>query len=79
MSGIRAIDNGTRYDITGNLRRLTRDIENGEISPRDVVIVATETTEMNKSATIILRHYGNGTIEDIHWMLSTAKNRIEPS
>lgn len=38
-SGLRRIDQGTRYDITGRLRSLARRIENGEYGDvRGVVI-----------------------------------------
>ena len=36
---LRAIDQGTRYDITGNLRRLTRAIERGDYGKLDHVII----------------------------------------
>jgi hypothetical protein len=76
---LRVINQGTRYDITGNLRSFTRRIENGEIVTRDLLIVTREFVKNNASPKVILHHYGNGSVEDIHWMLSTAMNRLEPA
>jgi hypothetical protein len=39
---LRAIDRGTRYDITGKMRNLIRTIERGEIKPRDIIILTRE-------------------------------------
>ena len=78
-NNLRVIDRGTRYDVSGNLRRLVRQMESGEVKPRDVVILTTQTTRNNASPTVTLHHFGCGSTEDIHWMLATAKNRIEPA
>ena len=78
MGKLRVIDQGTRYDITGKLRMLTRKIERGEIKPRDLLVITTETIRNNSSPMVMLHHYGQGSTENIHWMLSTAANRIEP-
>ena len=78
MGKLRAIDRGTRYDITGKMRRLIHRIESGEIVPRDVLVVTSESCGPNRSNTIILHHMGFGSTEEIHWMLATAKGRIEP-
>lgn len=75
---LRAIDRGTRYDIAGCLRGLVREIESGEIKPRDVVVITRESLANNKSCKVGLRLYGTGSTEDVHWMLSTAKARVEP-
>ena len=77
-SSLRAINKGTRYDITGKMRNLIRRIESGEIAPRDILVVTSEPTGPNRSNKIILHHMGFGSTEEIHWMLSTAKGRIEP-
>ena len=76
---LQAIDKGTRYDVTGMLTKLTREIarvEHGEVGD---VIVLLRQTKNNCSPGIHMRHFGNGTMPDIHYMLSTAKNRIEPA
>jgi hypothetical protein len=80
MAKLRAIDQGTRYDVTGCMRGLIRRIERGEINPSDVLILTREVVKpYSSSCRVGLHHYGPGTIEQIHWMLTTAKNRIEPA
>lgn len=79
MTKLRVINRGTRYDVVGNLRGLVREIEDGKIDPRDVVVITREFIAPNKSCRVGLRHYGTGSTEDIHWMLSTARNRVEPA
>lgn len=79
MAKLRVIDQGTRYDLTGCMRGLIRRIESGEIMARDIVVLTREPVSPNRSCTVTLHHYGTGSTEDIHWMLSTAKNRIEPA
>jgi hypothetical protein len=77
--GLRAINQGTRYDVSGKLRNIVRSIESGEIAPRDVIVITREIAGRNKSCKVGLFHFGTGSTEDVHWMLSTAKNRVEPS
>lgn len=76
---LRVINVGTRYDVSGKLRAFIREIESGEINPRDVIVLSRETIRNNASARVDMRHYGTGSTEDLHWMLATAQNRIEPS
>lgn len=78
-SKLRVIDRGTRYDVSGKLRSFLREIESGEVKPRDVIVLVTETVCNNAGPRVIMRHYGNGTESDMHWMLATAQGRIEPS
>ena len=47
----------------------------GRSTPRDVVVITREFIAPNKSCRVGLRHYGTGSTEDIHWMLSTARNK----
>jgi hypothetical protein len=75
---IRAIDNGTRYDIIGNLRRIEREIERGEHGDLGNLVLLFAEKEDNCIPHVEMRHFGTGTIPEIHWMLETAKNRIEP-
>jgi hypothetical protein len=79
MGTLRVIDKGTRYDVSTPLRRLVRQIESGEIKPRDVVIVTAQYTAKNASPAITLHHFGSGSVPDLHWMLATAQNRIQPA
>jgi len=78
-SKLRAINHGTRYDVIGNLRSLVREMETGKIAPRDVVVITREGLTPNKSCKVGVHHFGTGSTEDIHWMISTAKNRVEPA
>lgn len=78
-TNLRVIDRGTRYDVSGKLRAFVREIERGGINPRDVIILSRETIRNNASARVDMRHFGTGSTEDLHWMLATAQNRIEPS
>jgi len=58
---------------------LVRDMESGDIQPRDVIVLTRETVRPNVSAKVGMYHYGYGSVEELHWMLATAQNRIEPS
>ena len=78
-SNLRVIDRGTRYDVIGKLRTLVREIERGEVKPRDVIVLTTETYQNNTGPRVIMHHFGTGTEADMHWMLATAQTRIEPS
>jgi hypothetical protein len=78
-SKLRVIDHGTRYDISGKLRAIVRRIETGELTPRDVVVVTRALPIEQPGGKVELWHLGTGTIADVHWMLRTAQNRIEPS
>ena len=79
-SGLRAIDKGMRYDISGNLRRMAREIERGERGDvRNAVLVLSVENGVNKSASVDAMHWGTGTVADAHWMMSTVKNRLEPA
>jgi hypothetical protein len=72
---IRCVDQGTVYDVTGKMRSLVRSIENGEEGTiTDVVIIA-----RRNNGSIGSYHYGHGNHELAHWMVSTVKNRLEPS
>jgi hypothetical protein len=76
---LRAIDRGTRYDITGKMRNLIRTIERGEIKPRDIIILTRESNGSGLQQKTGMYHFGAGDEQVMHWMLSTAKNRIEPA
>ena len=79
MGKLRAIDKGTRYDVSEPLRRLVRQIERGEVQPRDILVITSQTLQNNASPTITMHHFGMGSVPDMHWMLATAQNRIEPA
>jgi len=75
---IRAIDQGTLYDVTGKLRRLTREIERGEHGQVRNILVILDEVRPNGSS-IDVRHYGESSIATAHWMAATALNRMEPA
>lgn len=68
---VRAIDRGTVYDIRGELLRASRGLST-EVT--DVVMV-----ERHRDGCIKTFHWGAGGRPTAHWMLSTAKNRVEPA
>jgi hypothetical protein len=79
-SGIRAVNQGFRYDITGSLRSLTRQIERGAYGKIGNMAVVFDTHNgVNEYATVELKHYGPGSEAEVHWLLSTAKKRMEPA
>lgn len=73
--GIRAIDQGTPYDLTGKLRWLARDIESGKQGDiTDIVVITRE-----RNGQIGSFGWGTGFRAQAHHMVSTVKNRLEPS
>ena len=73
--GIRAIDEGTPYDITGKMRWLARRIDHGEEGDITDVVVITR----NRNGQIGSFGWGTGFRAQAHHMVSTVKNRLEPS
>ena len=72
---LRAIDQGTRYDITGLLRRQARAIERGEHGHiTDAVLITRDTDGRVRSF-----HFGTNSAERSHWMAATVANRMEPA
>lgn len=81
---IRTIDSGTVYDIPGNLRRLTRLVERGEEGRITNMIVIYDRQDVTsrdwqRQKEVVVKHYGIGDRRDAHWLISTAKNRLEPA
>lgn len=77
---IRAIDQGTYYDIPGKLRKMAREIERGERGDiRDAVLLLNEQNTGNGSNVVHMFRWGTDIASNAHWMLCTAKNRIEPA
>jgi hypothetical protein len=74
-SCLRAIDQGTIYDVTGKLRGLARSIDRGEEGDiTDAVVIL-----RGKNGSVGSFHYGNGSRERAHYLISTVKNRLEPA
>jgi hypothetical protein len=73
--GIRAIDQGTPYDVTGKMRWLARRIDHGDEGDITDVIVITR----NRNGNISSFGWGPNFRATSHYMVSTVKNRLEPS
>lgn len=71
---LRVINQGTNYDITGHPRKVAREMERGEIDVTDVCLI-----RRDRDGRIIAYHIGTNGGEMAHFMLATAKNRIEPA
>lgn len=73
--GIRAIDRGTIYDVSGQLRGLARDIDKGdEGAITDAVCII-----RRENGSVGSFHWGGSGRAIAHHMVSTVKNRLEPS
>lgn len=79
MGKLRRINQGTRYDISGQLRKEVRAIEraaNGEYM--DVVLISRKRNQKGR-IWVQVSHWGGSPQETAHWMVATAKNRLEPA
>lgn len=74
---LRAIDQGTRYDVTGMLRKLERKIERGEQGKVSDVMVIVRTVEDGGGVGVEVFHYGNGGIDKAYYMVDSAKGQIQ--
>lgn len=75
-SRLRPIDRGTYYDVTGEMRKLLREIEHGEWGHvTDVSMVMRYIKD--DSVRIASRHSGTGTIEIYSYMLHRVLQRLE--
>lgn len=73
--GIRAIDQGPPYDLTGKMRWLARSIDRGDEGDITDVVVITRA----RNGKIGSFGWGPNFRETAHHMVSTVKNRLEPS
>jgi hypothetical protein len=79
-SSIRAIDKGTLYDIPGRLRHYARAIESGEMGDvRNAVLIISAFPDSTSSRQIRSFALGSDDRTEMHWMVSTVKNRTEPA
>jgi hypothetical protein len=74
-SRLRTVDQGTTYDVTGKLRWLARAIDRGDEGDITDAVVITRSA----NGSIGSFHWGKGNRERSHHMVSTVKNRLEPS
>lgn len=80
MAKIRAIDQGTVYDKTGRMRKLVRDIESGKHGAvTDIVCCIAHRDHNGRGIGVTAFHFGPGGAPTAHWILSTAKNSLEPA
>ena len=75
-SKLRPIDRGTFYDITGRLRKLTRQIEGGELGKVTDVFVVTHYVKDGEFR-INTRCFGTGGSERYSYMLRHALKDLE--
>lgn len=74
-SRIRAIDQGTRYDITGRLRSLARSIERGEHGTvRHVVVGVAGTLDSEKS--VSTNFFGSSSVPEVCYTIDMMKKRL---
>ena len=73
---IRRIDRGTRYDITGNLRKLVRDIESGKLGQVRDIVFAIRTIRVGGAIEVDTRHVGTGTMETALYTWEAARKDI---
>jgi hypothetical protein len=73
--GIRAIDRGTRYDITGQLRLLARKIERGEYGDVRHVMCGVCANEGTFTSVVTLG-FGNQTVPEAHHTVSMMAKRL---
>jgi hypothetical protein len=71
-SNIRAIDQGTPYDVTGRMRRLVRDVEAGHYGEvTDAIVILRG--KNGKSVNIQPFFYGKSETEVLYFMASRAQ------
>lgn len=74
-SGIRAIDQGTRYDVTGQLRLLARNIERGEYG--DVRHVMCGVCARDKGAAVVTTlGFGQQTVPEAAFTIQMMAKRL---
>ena len=76
MAKLRAIDQGTRYDIAGNLRRLVRRIESGELTNLSHVMVGISRKEMDGSRSVETFGAGMASVPDMAFTIDQMKKRV---
>lgn len=74
--GIRAIDQGTNYDVPGKLRRLVHQIEKGEHGIATDVVCAVRYVGLNGKIGIRTMYTGKNTTADLNLMVDYLKRDI---
>lgn len=76
-ASIRAIDQGTKYDVSGRLRLLARQIERGEYGvTKNAIVILHSFSGFNGGVRINAYHFGTGDIPTAFYMLEAAKKVI---
>ena len=78
-SKLRAIDQGTRYDITGNLRRLTRAIERGDYGKVSHVMVGVKAFDLkgpDQRPGYTTLGFGANSTQDMAYTVDMMKKRV---
>lgn len=73
---LRAINQGTRYDITGNLRRLARAIERGDHGAVKQVVVGVRHDELDGQRCVTTFGFGNETIPEMAYTVALMEQRL---
>ena len=76
MAKLRAINKGTRYDITGNLRRLVRRIESGEIKDLNHVMVGVSCHALDGSRYIETWGAGTVNVPEMAYTVEMMRRRV---
>jgi len=75
---LRAIDQGTRYDIIGNMRKFVRRLEQGELkNVKEVIVITRMISPPEGTRSFDVWSAGNGSVETAHWMMESAKRMLE--
>lgn len=64
-SRLRAIDAGTRYDITGNLRRLARSIERGDLGAVHHIVIGVSSKLPDSARHLTAYAYGTESVSEM--------------
>lgn len=73
---LRAIDNGTRYDVAGNLKALGRRIAKDKGGDVRDVIVGVKSVGVGGKVHIDAYHYGTGTFSDCLFLWDSVRKEI---
>ena len=76
ISRLRVIDEGTTYDVSGRLRRLTREIESGELGEIRHCIVLLNCKRKDGSKYVKTQYYGRGEVEAFAYMIAVGQKDV---
>jgi hypothetical protein len=76
MGKLRAIDQGTRYDVAGRLMQMARQIKHGEMGDVRNVVIAVQRISKDGGIGISTFHFGPGDIPTAVYIWESAKNEM---